>query len=158
MLSLLPWRRKKQGMRGNGSIVPVTEAHPLARLREEFNNLFERFWRQLPGRWEGLLDSSWFWDLNLEDEGDRYVVRLEAPGFEPSDFDLRLSGGVLTIKAERRDERRGHYRYGSFRRTMAGPQGIAADKVEAHYRNGILEVYLPKSEESRGKRIPVRGG
>jgi HSP20 family protein len=130
----------------------------LARLREEFNNLFERFWSDLPGRWEGLFEPSWFWDLELEDEGDRYLVRLEAPGFEPDDFEVRLSGGVLTIKADRREERGGHYRYGSLRRVLSVPQGIQADKVEARYRNGILEVTLPKSEEVRGKRIPVRAG
>jgi len=158
VLSLLPWRRKRQGSRGNGNIVPVSELHPLARLREEFNNLFERFWSDLPGRWEGLFEPGLFWDLELEDEGDKYVVRVEAPGFEPGDFDVRLSGGVLTIKAERREERGGHCRYGSLRRVLTVPQGIQPDRVEAHYRNGILEVTLPKSEQVRGKRIAVRAG
>jgi len=158
VLNLLPWRRRKQGERGDGNALPATPEHPLARLRDEFNTLFDRLWAELPSRWEGLFEHGWLtgWEFDLDDEGDKYVVRVEAPGFEPSDFDVRLSGDLLTIKAERREERRGHYRYGSFRRMITVPHGVEADKVEAHYRNGILEVHLPKSEQERGKRIPVQ--
>ena len=90
-------------------------------------------------------------------------VRAEAPGFEPDEIDVRLSAGRLVLQAEHKTEQdttengNGHFSsYGKFYRAMSVPAGIEADKIEASYKNGILEVHLPKGEEAKSKRIAVK--
>jgi HSP20 family protein len=91
------------------------------------------------------------------------VVRAEAPGFEATDFDVQVSGDVLTIRAEHKEESReggeggpAESRYGCFERWVTLPGGTDRDKVEARYRNGVLEVHLPKTPEAQGRRIEVK--
>ena len=89
-------------------------------------------------------------------------VRAEAPGFEPSDFDIQVRGDQLVLraahKAEAEEKERGYreWRRQEFYQSVPLPAGIDADKVEATYRNGILSVTLPKTEEGKGRRIQVK--
>src|SRR5205823_12857255 len=98
-------------------------------------------------------------------ESDRDIlVRAEAPGFEPKDFDIQVHGNVLTIRAEHRqesEEKQGEGRtweqhYGRMHRSIMLPATVDPEKVEAHYRNGILELRLPRTEEAQRKRIEVK--
>ena len=89
------------------------------------------------------------------------VVRADAPGFETEDFDIQVSGNQLTIRAEKKqedkDETNGFsYSERRLHRSVTLPAGADPDKVEARYRNGVLEVHLPKSPEAQGKRITVK--
>ena len=102
--------------------------------------------------------------MDVEEADNEIVVRAEAPGFEPKDFDIHISGNTLTVRAEHTEEgeekeegyRRWHQRYGRLERSVLLSTAVNADKVEARYRNGILEVRLPRTEPSPRKRIEVK--
>ncbi len=158
MLGLLPWRRERT--RGR-ELVPSSEAEPLARLRDEIQGLFDEFAARF--RWPAEFGLDWRWGMEVRDERDRVVVELEAPGFEPEDFDVRVSGNLLTVRARHAEEetRRGSYyrRYGSVHRAITLPPGVDAAKAEARYHRGILEITIPKlPEESRGRKVLVKSG
>jgi HSP20 family molecular chaperone IbpA len=85
-------------------------------------------------------------------DGNDYVVRAELPGVDPEkDVDVQLLDGVLTIKAERREENkdanRSEFRYGSFSRSLTLPSGVDENNVTASYKDGILEIRVPMREE-----------
>lgn len=154
MVSLTPWKRRNVPVR-------LDEGSPLALLRREFDDLWNRFMDE----WErpmGMLESFGFGrKIDLRDEENEYVLCAEMPGFEPDEIDLRVSGNVLTISAEHKEEQkeengRSHYRYGRFQESFTLPSGVLADKIDARYHSGVLEVHLPKSEEGRPKRIAVK--
>jgi HSP20 family protein len=141
-----------------------TAEHPLTRLREEIDSLFDRFFRG----WPTLSEWSWgperFGNVDVEETDKEIVVRAEAPGFEPQDFDIHISGNTLMIQAQRQheaEEKQGEYRfterrYGRFQRSIPLSTPVDADKVEAHYRNGVLELRLPRTEEIQRRRIEVK--
>jgi HSP20 family protein len=153
MFSMVPWKKKED----NGTA--VVSRDPLHRFRREFDDLFDRLW----GNWLSPLDG-WqgsAWGLDLRDAGNEYVVRAEAPGFEADEFDVRVSGDVLTVTAEHREEVKdgdqvAEQRYGTYQRSVLLPAGVDRDKVEARYRNGVLEVRLPKTPEAQGRRVEVK--
>jgi HSP20 family protein len=158
MFNLTPW--KKSEKRNPGALVERNE-FPLNRIRSEFDALFDRFL----DRWAAPFGDVWgtqpYWGFDLEDTDKEVVVRADAPGFEPDDFDVQVSGNRLTIQAERKrqaGEKQEDYRSEErrFQRTVQLPAGVSTDAVEARYRNGVLEVRLPKSPEAQGKRITVQ--
>jgi HSP20 family molecular chaperone IbpA len=94
--------------------------------------------------------------VRVEDFVDQrqYVVRAEMPGIDPEkDVDITVEDGILTITAERREEKkesgRSEFRYGSFSRSVSLPAGADEDNVSATYRDGILEVRTPLKEEKK---------
>jgi HSP20 family protein len=150
MFGLVPWKKEHNGNRGlerrdRGA------AEPFGLLRREFDTLFDRFFAD----WPGFGDSGW--GFELEDAGKELVVRADAPGFEPDDFDVQLSGDVLRVRAERKQESKEEgERYRRFERAVTLPGGVDPAKVEAHYRNGVLELRLAKTPEAVGRRIEVK--
>lgn len=152
---------KRRGDEGRERELSARPFGGLAELRDEFDNLFERFWSdfpRLPTAWENVGRLRGF---EWEDEDDRYVLRAEAPGFEPQEFDVQIRGAQLVLSAEHKEEvkeeKRGESRFhGHFYQSVTLPQGVQLDQVEAKYRNGVLEIHLPKSPEARAKRIPVQ--
>jgi len=134
---------------------------PLHRLREEFNRLFDRFGAGWLSPWEGS-GRSGHWELDVQEDDGSVVVRAEAPGFEPSDFDIQVRGDHLVLRAahkgETEEKERGYreWRQQELYQSVLLPADVDADKVEATYRNGILNVALPKTEQSKGRRIEVR--
>ena len=97
------------------------------------------------------------------DDEDDVIVRLEAPGMDRDDFDLKVVGGHLVVRGEKRIERertQGHYHvtecaYGSFERAIPLPERVKSDKAHAKYKNGVLRVELPKAEPRRRRTIKV---
>ncbi len=97
----------------------------------------------------------------FEDEGS-YVLRAELPGIDPDkDVEIAIADGLLTVKAERTEEkkegRRSEFRYGTFMRNLRLPEGAVEDDVKASYHDGILEVRVPVAEAKKAepKRISV---
>jgi HSP20 family protein len=132
----------------------------LAELRQEFDSLFERFWSDFPRlstAWEGF---ERFHGFEWEDEEDHYVLRAEAPGFNPEEFDVQIRGSQLVLSAEHKEEKKEKQSHGRFTgrlyESIMLPPGVLADQVEAKYRNGVLEIHLPKSPEARTQRITVK--
>src|SRR4051794_1308763 len=103
MFNLTPWRRR--GSDG-GQLAPRNE-FPLNRIRDEFDALFDRYFTNWPAPFEG-------WGLDVEDVGNEVVVRAEAPGFEAGDFDIQISGNLLTLRAEQKKEEKEQKEKGSF--------------------------------------------
>ena len=94
--------------------------------------------------------------VNVKEDKDKYEVEVAAPGMEKDDFKVNLENDVLTISAEKRNEKtddkenysRREFSYQSFKRSFSLPEGhILTDKIEAKYNNGILNIHLPKREE-----------
>jgi HSP20 family protein len=115
---------------------------------------------------EGLLPfGGWaFMAADVFDDDDKVIVRIEAPGMKREDFNIELQADTLRVWGEKRSDRefgRGRYSvvqcaYGSFRRDVALPAPIQADKSKASYRDGVLRIELPKAEGARARRIAVK--
>ncbi len=114
---------------------------------ESFPSLFS--WRGMPEMHA----------MRLEDyiEDGKYLVRAEIPGIDPEkDVEITVGDGVLTIRAERSEEKvekhRSEFRYGSFQRSIRLPAGAREDDISAAYRDGILTVTVPLGEEKQPSR------
>jgi HSP20 family protein len=142
----------------------VPTEHPLRRLRDEMDQLFDRFFGPWPAAWQPMGHSERLWDVDVQEADNEIVVRAEAPGFEAKEFDIHISGNTLSIQAEHKEEgeekeegyRQWHRRYGRFQRSIPLSTAVDPDKVDAKYRNGILEVHLPRTEPSPRRRIEVK--
>jgi HSP20 family protein len=135
----------------------TSRAQPLERFRREFDTLFDRFFGGFPVPLDPELNQMQRWDFNVDDQDKEVVVRAELPGFGEKDLDVQLHDNMLTIRAEKQQENGEDRRSLSFHRTVTLPSGIDADKVTATYRNGVLEMHIPKTEQAKGRRIPIQG-
>jgi HSP20 family protein len=143
-----------------GPLTPVREfPFFLSRLRDEFDHVLDRFAKAWPSLWGGA-EHGWRWGLDVEDQDEAVVVRAEAPGFEPGDFDVQVHDGRLTLRAARKTEtKKDEGREWSQRQcyqSVTVPAGIDKDKVEARYHNGVLTITLPKTPDGKGRRVPIK--
>ena len=133
----------------------------LSSLRDELDRLFESPWTEL-ARTSQLL-SGWTPALDIHEDKDNFIVRAELPGMKREDIDVSLHDGALSISGERKLEQKYEeaevYRterfFGKFQRTVTLPAAVAADKVKAQYKDGVLTITLPKTEEAKPKQIDV---
>ena len=96
-------------------------------------------------------------------EGDSVVVKAELPGMKKEDIDIKLTGSTITISGEKEKEekveKKNYYRversYGSFTRTLSLPSEVESDKAKAQFKNGILEIRIPKTEEAKKKEKKI---
>jgi HSP20 family protein len=130
----------------------------LSHLRDEVTRLFDS---PFGGLTQGF--NTWAPAVDLYEEKDNLIVKAELPGMKKSDIDVSLHDGALTISGERKSEReekdgetyRSERFYGRFQRSVMLPTPVAADKVNASYKDGILTITLPKTEEAKPKQIEV---
>jgi len=102
--------------------------------------------------------------IEITEEKDDVVVKAELPGMKKEDLELNVSGNLLTLKGEKKKEEevkeKGYYYserlYGSFTRTVEIPKDIQADKVHASFKDGVLEIRFPKTEEAKRKEVKIR--
>lgn len=140
----------------------------------EMLNLTDQFdrWFNRPFGAFGLMPGSTFSalsncgvELDVIEQDDAFVVKASVPGIDPEQLDVTLEKNVLTIKGEitQAQEQEGelyHLRergYGRFSRSVYLPGEVQPDSVQAHLANGILTLTVPKAEESRPKRIAIKG-
>jgi len=134
----------------------------LISLREAMDRLFEESFVR-PFGWLAPTAAETFAIDMYETEND-IVVKAAIPGVKPEDIDVSISGDVLTIKGEVKEEReikeenyiRKERRYGTFCRSVTLPIQVDADKAKAEYENGILTLTLPKAEAVKPKVIKVK--
>lgn len=157
MFSLMPWRKEK-----NGGLMRRGE-HPFATIRREFETLFDRFLGQEPlflTRWPAVEEFGRGWGMEVKETEKEVVVEVEAPGFEPGEFDVRLSDGTLWITAEHVEKKEGKEEEAKSERRLERyvtlPVGVDPEKVAARYHNGLLELHLTKKEETKGRKIEVK--
>jgi len=133
----------------------------LTNLREELDRLFEAPMAEL-ARVNPLL-TSWGPAVDMHEDKDNVYVNVELPGMKKEEIDLQLHDRTLSISGERRNEAKHEdaelYRserfFGRFQRTVNLPAPVNTTKVKAQYRDGILSVTLPKTEEAKPKQIDV---
>lgn len=128
---------------------------PMELLRLEFAPLFERMF----GRWPVFAEIEGVppYDPEMEDIGEAIIVRGVVPGFEAEEIEIKISGHLLFIHVERKvKEGEKEKLWGGLEKTVALPEGVDMEQVEATYRNGVLEVRLPKLPEAKERRIEVR--
>lgn len=149
-MDLIPWRQRGRDL-------------SLASLRDEMNRLFENFFGS-GFSIEPVLGAGWSPALDISETESAVTVKAELPGVDAKDVDVSLSGDVLTIKGEKKEEKeekeRSYHRversYGSFSRTLRLPATVDADKIEASFDKGVLEITMPKKEEQKGKKINIK--
>jgi HSP20 family protein len=133
----------------------------LSNLRDEIDRLFEAPLSELS--LASQVFSGWTPALDIHETGDQFSVTAELPGMKKEDIEITLHDGSLSISGERRssEEHKDAEVYrterfvGRFQRTVALPAPVAADKIKAQYKDGVLTVTIPKAEEAKPKRIDV---
>lgn len=148
-------------------IVRFDPFRELDRIQSEMNRLFEGV-NTGPERGTGLVQNGRLWSpsVDVAETENEIVLRAELPGMKQQDIDIELTGDTLTIRGERKlenEERKENFvrverSYGRFQRSFTVGVPIKADSVSATYRDGILEVHLPKSEENKPRKIGVTAG
>jgi len=144
---------------------PLREITPFGdfeRMRRDMDRMWDSFFEG--GTLRGEEGREWLPSLDVAETKNEIVVKAEVPGLEPKDIDISLSDGLLTIKGENRQEREEkeeNYHlversYGSFIRSIRLPNEVRSDKINASYKNGVLKVVLPKSEEAKKKEVKIK--
>lgn len=134
----------------------------LSRIQSHINDLFEEtFGRsRLP---HTPSSGVWYPPVDIFESKDSFLIRAELPGMKREDFNLEVKDGTLTLSGERRfEEPKDGVEYhrvervaGRFSRSFYLPQAVKHDGIKATYRDGILEVYVPKADEAKPKQITV---
>jgi HSP20 family protein len=136
----------------------------LRNLQEEVNRLFTgNVGRTFDD--EGIARGSWSPSVDIYENKEQIVLEAELPGMNREDFDLTVENNVITLRGERRFEKKedtdNYHRveraYGSFTRSFTLPNTVSGEGASADYRNGVLRVTLPKREETKARRIEVKG-
>ena len=146
MAGLIPWRGRTE----------------VERFRGEMDRLFDDFFSRSPFR--PLERGDWMPAVDVSEDQKEIVVHAEIPGMDKKDIDISLNGRVLTIQGERKQEReekdknyhRMERKHGSFTRSFELPADVDGDKVEAEYKNGVLQLNLPKTKERSVKKIEIK--
>jgi HSP20 family protein len=140
---------------------------PLYKMRKEMDNIFSDFLTDYDELWPSTEDAGSFFTPRSDviETKDEYKVSMDMPGVEEKDVDVSLDNGVLKITGKKEHEKetkdakvhRIERSYGSFKKTIQLPDNVLKDKVEAHFKNGVLKVIIPKTEESKKevKKIKV---
>ena len=144
-------------------VTPWKPFRELERVRREMDRLWDSFFEEGPKR-RGEEAGEWLPSLDVAETENDIVVRAEIPGIDPKDIDISLANDLLTIKGEKKqekEEKEENYHliersYGSFSRSVRLPGEVRSDKISASYKNGILKVTLPKSEEAKKKEIKIK--
>lgn len=143
----------------------LTKWEPMAglgSLRREMERVWEDFFDggALAQRVLGSSEPA----VEVSDTKDTVIVKAQVPGMTKDQIQVQVTGDLLTIQGEMREEEkkedknyyRREFRYGAFTRVVALPTAVQADKAEAELKDGILQVTIPKSEESKAKAVPIK--
>jgi HSP20 family protein len=128
-------------------------------IQSEVNRLFDNFF----GRPASATERTWTPPVEMYATKDDLVLTVEMPGVSEKDVTVSITGDLLTLKGERRFENQVKEQdllhvertYGKFERLIQLPMPVQADRVKATYRDGVLEIKLPKAEELKPKEIKI---
>ena len=157
-MNLLPWKRKRAAMECSEPEMP------LARLRDEMDALFDRFFGQPFGPGERFFEAPVFPQTDLAESENEVTVTMEVPGVDPKDVSVDVTGHVLTVRGEKRHEKEEqqkdlHYserHYGAFQRTVELPSYVDPERVDATFKAGVLKVSVAKRPDAKPRRIPLK--
>jgi len=136
----------------------------LSTLQDRMNRLFRDSFSE--GREEALTTTSFAPPVDVYEDEHNVTLKIEVPGIEEKDIDVRIENNVLTVHGERKfekEEKEENYRrierqYGSFTRSFTLPNTVDAEKVNANYDKGVLKITLAKKAEAKPKQIKVNVG
>jgi HSP20 family protein len=145
------------------AIVRFDPARELDSLQGDMNRLFDRFFE---GRTTNGAARRWIPAMDLVETENDLVLRADLPGMTEEDIEIEVKDNVLTLSGERRSENEekgeGFHRversFGRFQRSLTLPRGVDAGKVNARFDNGVLEVRVPKPEETKPTRVAIGNG
>jgi HSP20 family protein len=134
--------------------------HGLSGLQEQVNRLFDT---SFPGRTDNSALTTWAPAVDIYETENELVVKADLPDVNEKDLDVRIENNTLTIRGERKFEKkveeenylRVERTYGSFSRSFSLPNTVNSEAIKAEYKNGVLTVELPKRAESKPKQIKV---
>jgi HSP20 family protein len=135
----------------------------LSSIQERMNQIFEDALARSRGREEGLRSGMWTPAVDIYENNESVVVKAELPGVEKDQISVEVKDGILSLRGERKFEKEvkeeSYHRiersYGSFQRSFSLPVSVDQEKVTAQFKNGVLEVTLPKKEQAKPKQIQV---
>ena len=134
----------------------------LSRLHSRINDLFD----ETSGRTRTVSSAAagaWLPPVDILESKDAYLIRAEVPGMKKEDFNLEVNDGTLTLSGERKAEtlsngveyQRSERVHGKFARSFYLPQTVKQDGIKASYRDGIMEIHIPKAEEAKPRQIEI---
>ncbi len=134
-------------------------------LQERMNRLFHDSYSE-GGREEALSTGAFAPPVDVYEDEHNVTLKIEVPGIDEKDIDVRIENNTLTVHGERKlekEEKEENYRrverqYGSFTRTFTLPNTVDADSVSANYDKGVLKIKLAKKAEAKPKQIKVNVG
>ncbi|WP_020494518.1 Hsp20/alpha crystallin family protein [Verrucomicrobium sp. 3C] len=152
----------RRGSAGLGGWDPFRE---LEEMRKRMASLWERPLELLEAPSERLEIAEWRPLADITEDDKEYLVKLELPGMKREEVKVSMESGVLTISGERKLEKeekdkkyhRVERAYGSFSRSFVIPDEVVVDKIDAQFKEGVLQVHLPKGEHAKPKTIEVKG-
>jgi HSP20 family protein len=159
--NLLPsvWRK-------NDNILRRAQESPFLSLQREMNKLFSNFFEDFsPAAFGRFPDFGFEPSIDVWEDEKKINVRAELPGLDDKDIEVNLTPDMLIIRGEKKEQKEdqddGYWykeaSYGSFQRSIPLPEGIDQQKVEAQFKNGVLNITLPRLEGSRtGKKITIK--
>jgi HSP20 family protein len=135
----------------------------LVRVQDRMNRLFEDALGR-PAEEADFYAGAWTPAVDILETANDIVLRAELPGVKSEEVDIRIENNTLTLRGERKyevnDEKMNYHRrertYGAFSRSFTLPSIIEQDKVTAEFKDGILQVSLPKKEETKPKQIAIK--
>ena len=144
----------------------LTRWNPVSRdvvgIQDEVNRLFDDFFGR--GVQRGDVNASFAPPVDVEETSEEFVIRADLPGMDQKDIQVRLMGDVLTVRGQRTRENktangnlhRTERVHGTFERTFTLGSPVRNDGVTAAYRDGVLEIHVPKAEEAKVREIEVK--
>jgi HSP20 family protein len=143
---------------GSAPVTPIRDLTNFDEVNRLFDGLFTR------GTPRSDLSAIFTPAVDIEETPTEFVVRMDLPGVAQQDVKVSLMGDTLTIRGERRQEspKGSNHRlervHGTFERSFTLGTPVRSDQVKAQYRDGVLEVRVPKAEEARMREIEVQAG
>jgi len=153
-MALIPWRSYRDWDPFEG----------MSDIQERINRLFDETFGRYPATRRETLERTWSPQVDIYEDRENIVVKAELPGIKKEDVSIEVKDNILTLSGERKHEKEtkkeNYHRiersYGKFNRSFSLPDPVKVDKVKANYRDGVLEITLPKSEEAKPKAIPIK--
>jgi HSP20 family protein len=134
----------------------------LTTLQSQLNKIFEPFARFAQAEDEDLVSGTWVPPVDVAETQEKIIVRAEVPGLKQEDIQIEFENGLLTLRGERKLEKsegmtwhRVERIYGNFSRSFTLPRTVDPERIAATYREGILEIEVPKKEEAKPKNIRI---
>ena len=145
------------------AIVRWNPTRDLMQMREEMDRLFTQFFRRGDGEEATWGQGVWAPPVDIYETDDAFVLKAELPGFRKEDVTIEMQENRLIIRGERKREEevkedkyhRIERAYGRFERSFWLPTTVDSEKIQATFKDGVLELRLPKSEAAKPKRIAI---